>query len=182
MGLVFQGQESGLGPVPPPGTRHTQIVGGAYEPVQQEVFTEGRLLVGFEFGLGKYVNWDIVIAVRPVYRTGDKEELGRQLGSDTRRLVKMVAKPGYAVGRLTTTGGGVSLTFMKVQDGKLNTRDVHESEWAGEPRGFQHKLGGDGAPIVGLSTRRSRGRDRARSCSQGDGIAEGGAPATVRAS
>ena len=34
IGPVFHGQEAGLGPVPPTGTDHTKILGGAFNPDQ----------------------------------------------------------------------------------------------------------------------------------------------------
>ncbi|HSQ56240.1 MAG TPA: hypothetical protein VLM40_10915, partial [Gemmata sp.] len=121
----------------------------------KDIGPSGSLLVGLEVGLGRFVNNDTVIAVRPIYRVGDKESLGDQYGTDTSRPVKVVAKPGYAVGALTLRTGlgldGFSLTFMKVVDGKLDPNDSYESDWIGGPGGFNAvKIDGDGKAVTGL--------------------------------
>ena len=66
-----------------------------------------------------------------------------------------MARPGYAVGaiKVKTSAGmdGISLTFMKVGTGRLDSGDSYESQWVGNPdSGSAIKLGGDGIPVVGL--------------------------------
>ncbi len=114
------------------------------------------MLVGIEVGLGKFGKNDVVRAFRPVFRKDDKETLGTQRGIELANVVKAVAKPGYAVGAVTLKAGltvdGMSITFMKVVNGQLDTKDSYESDWIGGKGGLAPvKLGGDGTPIVGVS-------------------------------
>jgi predicted Zn finger-like uncharacterized protein len=133
----------------------TKIQGFDLDPEFSEKGPEGGLLVGFEVGLGKFINNDIVKAVRPIYRVGDKDSLGKQQGTEIARIVKVLAKPGYAVGAITlkTALGvdGFSLTFMKVANGRLDPKDAYESEWVGGKGGHPPViLSGQGALVIGL--------------------------------
>ena len=155
IGPVFRGQEAAVGPVPPPGTRATQILGGAFNPEFQDVGPPGALLIGLHVGLGKFLDYDVIKAVRPVYRDGSREELGKQVGTQLDRVVKVVAKPGYAVGAVKIKAGlgldGLTVTFMKVKDGKLDPTDSYDSEYVGGPGGGgPTRLGGDGSLVVGI--------------------------------
>ncbi len=131
------------------------ILAGAFDPVFKDVAPDGGLLIGFEIGLGKFVNSDMIRAVRPIYRVGGKEVLGEQWGTQLTRVVTLKAKEGYAVGAITAKHGlmfdGMSVTFMKVADGKLDPKDAYESEWVGtDEKKTPTKLGGDGTPVVGI--------------------------------
>jgi S1-C subfamily serine protease len=137
------------------GERGPRIQGGGGNPEFRDVAPEGGALAGFEVGLGKFFNNDTVIALRPIYRVGDKEVRGEQYGTDTRRLVRVVAKPGYAVGGISVKTGlgldGMSVTFMKLGDGQLDPKDAYESAWiGGAGGGGPVRVGGDGSLVVGL--------------------------------
>jgi hypothetical protein len=137
------------------GNRGERIVGGGRDKEFADRAPAGGHLVGLEVGLGKFGNNDVVKAVRPLYRTGDKESNGAQFGTELTRVVKVVAKPGYAVGAMTVKAGlgvdGLSVTFMKLTDGKLDPKDAYESEWVGgKGGGAPVKLGGDGTLVIGL--------------------------------
>jgi S1-C subfamily serine protease len=156
---VFRGQEDAVGVFPPAGMRHTPIFGGGPEEFQ-DVAPAGGLLVGFHFGLGKFFDNDVIKGVRPVYRIGDKERLGRPFGGEFTRLKKVMAKPGYAVGAISMRTGlgldGVSVTFMRINGDRLDPSDSYESEYVGGPGGGgPHKVGGDGSPAVGVIGRRN---------------------------
>jgi hypothetical protein len=135
----------------------TQILGGAFDPEFKDIAPGKGLLVGLEVGLGKFINNDVVRAVRPIYREDGKDALGGQRGTDLSRVQKVVAKPGYAVGAVSVKAGlgvdGFSITFMKLGgDGKLDPKDSYESEWVGGMGGGGPvKLGGDGTPIIGIT-------------------------------
>ncbi|HVS35323.1 MAG TPA: hypothetical protein VMS17_07045, partial [Gemmataceae bacterium] len=64
------------------------------------------------------------------------------------------AADGYAVGGLTLRSGldinGMSVTFMRIKDGKLDPQDSYESDWVGEKRGGEGTIGGEGAPVVAV--------------------------------
>jgi len=143
-----------VSPEAPPGTRSTKIHGGHFDSLFRDVAPEDGLLVGLEAGLGKFVRNDIVVAVRPIYRVGTEEKLGNEWGSNT-TSVKVIAKPGYAIGAITVKAGlgldGFSVTFMKIGRELLNPKDAYESEWiGGTGGGGPDKLAGDGWPIVGI--------------------------------
>jgi hypothetical protein len=155
IGVVFRGQEKMIGAVPPAGTKATPIHGGGFDPEFLDAAPAGALLVGLHVGLGKFFKNDVIKAIRPVYRKESTETLGVQRGTDLSRIVKVVAKSGYAVGAITTKTGlgldGFSLTFMKVVDGKLDPTDSYESDYIGGPGGGgPSKLGGDGNAVLGI--------------------------------
>jgi hypothetical protein len=69
--------------------------------------------------------------------------------------VKVVAKPGYAVGGFSVKSGlgmdGMSVTFMRVTNGKPNTKDHYESEWIGGMGGGGPNKVGEGQLVIGLT-------------------------------
>jgi hypothetical protein len=132
-----------------------KILGGAFDPQFKDQAPDGGLLVGFEIGLGKFINYSIIDSVRPIYRVGDREVLGEQRGTNRSRLVTVKAKPGYAVGAVLAKHGlmfgGMSVVFMRVADGRLDPADRYESDFVGlEQDKPLTKLGGDGTPVVGI--------------------------------
>ena len=135
--------------------RGPRIQGGVFDPEFRDHAPDGGLLVGFHIGLGKFVNNDIIKAVRPIYRVGNKDSNGEGYGLSPVKVVKVLAKPGYAVAGVSLKTGlgidGMSVTFMKVVDGKLDPKDAYESEWiGGMGGGGPVKIGGDGTPVVGV--------------------------------
>jgi S1-C subfamily serine protease len=155
IGTVFRGQEGMIGAVPPPGTRHTPIHGGGGDPEFQQITPADSQFVGLHVGLGKFFDNDVVKSIRPVFRKGSTDTLGTLVGTEIKRVVKVVAKPGYAVGALTVKNGlgvdGISITFMKVVDGKLDPSDAYESDWiGGQGGGGPVKLAGDGVAVLGV--------------------------------
>ncbi|HEV3383634.1 MAG TPA: hypothetical protein VG097_02400, partial [Gemmata sp.] len=104
---------------------------------------------------GKFFNRDMIRAVKPIYRVGDKETFGEQHGTQVKNLVAIKAKTGYAVGAISVKHGlgfdGMSITFMKVVDGKLDPKDSYESEFVGSDENKPTtKLGGSGTPVIGI--------------------------------
>ncbi|AWM36268.1 Serine protease Do-like HtrA [Gemmata obscuriglobus] len=159
LGLAFKAVGA-----PPPAratTRGPRTHGGAHDSEHREVAPAGGYLIGLEVGMSKWFNNDVVGSVRAVYRTGDKETLGEQFGTLAGPAVKVVAKPGYAVGALALKARGgldsIVITFMKVVDGKLDPKDSYESERLGGPGGpggrEPVRVGGDGTLVVGLLAR-----------------------------
>jgi S1-C subfamily serine protease len=131
------------------------ILGGGNDAEFKDSAPEGGLLIGFEIGLGKFFNRDMIRAVKPIYRVGDKETFGEQHGTQVKNLVAIKAKTGYAVGAISVKHGlgfdGMSITFMKVVDGKLDPKDSYESEFVGSDENKPTtKLGGSGTPVIGI--------------------------------
>ncbi len=152
---------SGLGPMykgdgPFPAGQPSRILAGGGDPEFRAAAPAGGVLVGLEVGLGKFFDNDVVKAVRPVFRTGEAETTGEWFGTEIGRVVKLVAKPGYAIGAITAKTGlgvdGLSVTFMKLAEGKLDTTDSYESDWAGgKGGGGPVKVSGDGVLITGVA-------------------------------
>ena len=117
---------------------------------------QGGLLIGFEVGVGKQDDHDVVHAIRPIFRVvGGREVLGELHGKDVSRLVIVKAKKGYAVGAITAKSmsllDGFSVTFMKVNKNGLDRKDHYQSDWvAGHGGGPATVLGGDGVPVIGI--------------------------------
>lgn len=100
----------------------------------------------------------IVKSLRPIYRTaqGDQvsgELLGSSGGFQQRTLV---ARPGYAIGRVIANGGrrlvGFRLVYMRImEDGRLDPSDRYESSWVGGHTPYPDMvIAGDGRKITGL--------------------------------
>ncbi len=137
------------------------ILGHQTDPAFKDLAPAGGHLIGLEIGLGKFGTNDVVHALRPLYRTGDKETKGERHGPNLARVTVVKAKNGYAVGTVTVKAGagldGMSVTFMKVVDGKLDPSDAYESDWVGGKGGNPPvKLGGDGSPVVGIVGRTNK--------------------------
>lgn len=118
--------------------------------------TNGGVLVGLEVGVGR----DGVYAVRPRYRSGEKEwdgpAAGNFLAREVDRRVRLAAKPGYAVGGLVVNANatqldGLALVCMRVKGPRLDPADQYETEWAGlAPGGTTDRADGAGRPAAGL--------------------------------
>lgn len=134
----------------------TAILGNAFDPTFRDNAPEGGLLVGFQIGLGRFVKDDIIVAVRPIYRTKQGDGFGKQHGANMNRMVSVKAKPGYAIGGITAKAAlsvhGFKITFMKVnKDGTLDPTDTYDSDWIGGVGGGKETvLGGDGTRIIGI--------------------------------
>ena len=133
------------------------------EPDFRESAPEGGFLVGFDVGYGYATssNNDVVISVRPIFRVGDKNTFGELHGTDIRRSVRELAKPGYAVGALTANAtfglDGFYLTYMKVVGDQLDPNDAYNSPWLGGAGGMpQPKLSGNGRLVVGVIGRANK--------------------------
>ncbi len=155
-------------PNPNPGQTNpgpTPIAGGGADPQFRDDAPGGALLIGFEIGLGKFGAGDVIKAVRPIYRNAANQEImGRQYGTQLDRVVTVKAKPGYAVGTMIVRAGlfldGMSLVFMRVDNGKLNPADSYPSNQVGGLGGNPNTFGGSGAPIIGIV-----GKTRPNECS-----------------
>ncbi len=132
-----------------------QIYGERRGSEFKDTAPEGGLLVGFEIGLARDFDRDMTRAVRPIYRVGDKETMGEQRGTQLKNVVTVKAKAGYAVGGIAAKHGlgfdGMSVTFMKMTDGKLDPKDTYESEFVGsDEKKPATKIGGSGTPVIGI--------------------------------
>jgi hypothetical protein len=124
----------------------------------REVPEEGAILIGFNVGLGKFGNNDIVGALQPVYLTRNGEKLGAWYGKPPAndRLVTVRAKPGYAVSGIGLRSGllidaiAVEIARLELAQGRLDRNDILSTKLIGGPGGNPTILSGNGAVIVGV--------------------------------
>jgi hypothetical protein len=146
----------------------TKMIGsGFHKSSFSETPRDGGLLVGFDVGLGKWLDAENIYALRPVYRTAKGEAAYGEHGlfpdraeekgtkSKVLRTLKVRAKPGYAVGGLKLRSGlnidGMSVRFMRINDGWLDPSDAYITEWMGNRfGGNEASISSDGGPVVGL--------------------------------
>lgn len=170
LGLLFKGQEGLEQPIPAKAKGFEQqttvkaedrgkepyIFGTIRDPRYKSVGPAGGVLIGLEAKFTKFGDRDIVRAVRPVYRVGDKEEVGPLTGADLDGALKLKAKEGYAVGGMSAKAEwwchGFSLTYMKVKaDGTLDPKESYESDWIGWDGPVPvARHTGEGLPALGL--------------------------------
>lgn len=136
----------------------TKILGHAFGEEVQDLAPEGGVLIGFDVGLGKWMagNNDIVVAIRPIYRSRSGTEVrGKQYGTDMSRTVQVKAKAGYAVGGVRGKWmgaiNGFAVTFMKMQGKSLDQKKSYDSDWIGSKgNGLDAELESNGALVVGI--------------------------------
>jgi hypothetical protein len=136
----------------------------------RDVASDGSVLVGLEVGLARWFDRQIPYVVRPIFRKGDHEWAGGTAGSFSSRQVirvlREVARPGYAVGAMwLRIGAGIDrlcLVYFKITDTGLDPADHYTGPWIGSSDGGNdHFVDGKGRPIVGLTA--DAERDQARS-------------------
>jgi hypothetical protein len=152
-------------------TDKTRMVGfSIVKTAFTEVPREGAVLVGFDLGIGNFMDIENIYAIRAVYRTADgevsnfgehglfKDKRGpgkKVYKSKVTHTVRVRARPGYAVGAVTLRTGlninGLSVTFMRIDGTALDPGRSYMSEWVGDRTGgSESTVTGDGAPIVGV--------------------------------
>jgi hypothetical protein len=151
-------------------THKTKMLGfGIVKTEFTEVPRDGAVLVGFDLGIGKFMNIDVIYAVRAVYRAANGEisvgEHGlfrtkdgsskKEIKTKVTRTVRLRARPGYAVSGITVRSGllinGLSATFMRIDGTSLDPQQSYESEWVGDRTGgSEHSVRGDGDPVIGI--------------------------------
>ncbi len=116
---------------------------------------EGALLVGFEVGFGGGREGQYVRSIRPLFLGARGEIPGSMHGGGRGDVLTVRAREGFAVGGVTIKASsrieGLSVTFMQIQGTGLNTRNAYTSDWYGGHGGANFRIGGSGAPMVGLA-------------------------------
>jgi len=139
-----------------PKEKQTQIMGGGGGATFKDGAPPNGYLIGFDAGLGKFFDLDLVMAIQPRYMTPKGEVLGRKFGTDFGNVVPVKAKPGYAVGAIDVKAGllvkGFSVKFMRIKEGGLDPKDSYSSPWIGDKTGGGGPtlLTGNGTTIVGV--------------------------------
>jgi|GEM_PF-5633445 len=131
----------------------------AEEADYRDIGGDGSVLVGFEAGLARWFDREIPYAIRPVYRKGDLEQVGSPVGNmnanEVIRQVRVVAKPGYAVGGMWIRTGAamdrLRLLYMRIDSGRLDPDDSYKSEFIGSSEGGSEQyIDGRGRPVAGI--------------------------------
>lgn len=143
------------------GLMRTNIVGGAFHPEFEDKAPPGGVLIGLELAV---VKDEGIKSICPIYLVQGKEVKGTQVGTEKPNIV-LKAKNGYAVSALNVNAGLwlniISLTFARMNNGKLNPNDTYQSPSYGEPGGSPSVHGGNGMNVVGVIGKRSKGDNSA---------------------
>jgi hypothetical protein len=138
------------------GTSDTQIVGMRGQ-IFRDVGPRRSALIGVDVCCDKLGTYDVIHGLRPIYLDAQgRDLLGSFHGTDSGRPpVRIKAKKGYAIGAMVVRNGfgvdGLSATFMKLENGRLDPAQSYESEWVGgNTTGGTTCLGGSGEVVVGL--------------------------------
>jgi hypothetical protein len=120
----------------------------------QDACEDGGVLIGFQVGLGKFGKNSVIDSFRPIYLTSSGEKMGPWFGKASAQPVTTKAKTGYVVGAIDFRAGlgidGLSLKFMKLDNGQLQVQDTYDGEWIGGKGGNPSKIGGTGVLAVGI--------------------------------
>jgi hypothetical protein len=126
------------------------------DEIFQDIAPAGGWLVGLRAVKGE--SWGgSILALQPIYQVGGEYKTGQQCGGGFGGLehVQLLAKPGYAVGKIEARFGlimnAVRVHFYRVDGQRLNAADAHASDWVGGDGGGLTELDGQGAPLVGIA-------------------------------
>ncbi|HTU18065.1 MAG TPA: trypsin-like peptidase domain-containing protein [Gemmataceae bacterium] len=133
--------------------------------IYRDVPDKGGILIGFQVGLGKFVNNDIVKSFRPIFQTKSGVKLGNWQGPIPAVPITIKAKPGYVVSALSVRTAlsidAITVTFAKLGKDGLDLDDTYNSKTIGGNGGQLSSIGGTGALFVGITGH--QGRDGAPS-------------------
>ncbi len=106
-------------------------------------------------------NGNSITSLQPIYAVGGDLLPTKTYGKPSEMAVRVLAKPGYAVGGLAAVAGdrviGLQVIFMRLKDGRLDRTDSYASDWLGGGAPAQRvggqaevRLGCDGKMVVGV--------------------------------
>ena len=144
--------------------RKTDMLGfGIVHTAYRDAPRDGAILIGFDVALSRWDDRSEIVALRPIYLTPRGEVVGSAAGSFSSsrdhkitQTIRVAAKPGYAVGRVTMVTGlqihAMSVTFMRIKGQALDKNDTYRSPMFGNRGGSEdgRTLSGNGGPIVGV--------------------------------
>lgn len=127
----------------------------------------GAILIGFECTITPFGSSnETVRGLRPVYLTKDGQRTGSIWGAQNGNSVfRLVANPGYAVGKITTRYDGTAIRRIKIRFDricglKLNPKDSYESAWIGEYENLEEVSADTNGRIpIGISGKHGAGLD-----------------------
>ena len=147
--------------MPPARAPRDEIVGFSIGNLFRDTAPTGGILVGFDLWYQPRGKYEVICAVRPIYRVGTKNVPGLIHGNATPRTSQLLAPTGYAVGAVSLKAGihveQLGITYMKVDGDRLNPEDVRLSHVVGGSGILpMKKLGSDGTPVTGIQARTNR--------------------------
>lgn len=121
------------------------------------------VLVGLRVGYVEIFGGPKVAMVEPIFQVGNRYVPGKRHGKPIRPEMTVVARPGYAIGAISTRTGltvdAFQVEFMRFKDGRLDPDDSYTTNWLGDPRGGSPRdASGEGRLVVGIHGR-SNGRE-----------------------
>ncbi|HTU22844.1 MAG TPA: trypsin-like peptidase domain-containing protein [Gemmataceae bacterium] len=123
--------------------------------IYRDVGAEGGVLIGFQVGLGKFVNNGIVKSVRPIFLTKRGEKFGTWHGPAPATPITVKAKPGYVVSamslRTQLSLDAFRLTYAKLGKDGLDLSDTYNSKSVGGNGGGPSEIDGKGALFIGVT-------------------------------
>ncbi|MES2793032.1 MAG: hypothetical protein V4719_25695 [Planctomycetota bacterium] len=134
-------------------TRHD--IGSAYE----ELPPEGGVLVGFNYSVGKYLNYYTVVkAIQPIYATKGGLKRGEWRGKPEGPIVEIMAREGYAVSNVGHWVGAcvatMQVVFSRVTRSGLDLDNSYVSKNIGDEKhdipGYVRGEKPDKQPIIGM--------------------------------
>ena len=150
----------------------TKILAQKGGSVFEEIPKGGGILVGFDLIITPFEQYENTVrGIAPVFQTRDQKTTGAFYGAKKgKTTTHLLAKPGYAVGKVTATYDGIAIRRLKVRfdkiDGlKLNTKESYESPWIGiydSDLTFEGSIDSRGRLPVGLSGQAGLGVDGLR--------------------
>jgi hypothetical protein len=137
-------------------TRH--VGGGFADQSAFDMPAKPGVLVGFEFGIGNFMNNPVIHSLTPVYLTAAGEVRGHFYGKKCDQNISVRARDGYAVGGIIVRGGGgldaVSVQFMKRGAESLNPEDAYYSDViGGKLNQFAQEHSANGVPVIGTAVK-----------------------------
>ena len=130
------------------------VRGEAGDVIFRETAPDNGILIGFFVAAPEN---RVVQFLQPIYLTSKGEKTGKAFGMPDGQVVCLKAKRGYAVGAIDIRAGefldAIRLRFMRVQGDTLDVNDWYQSPRLGGIGGEPVRIGGDGAPIVGIHGR-----------------------------
>ena len=149
----------------------TPMVGhdGSFQFIK-DIPAQGAILTGFECVLTPFrQSLSTVRGVRPVFLTDSGQITGSSWGAPKGNAVfKVIAKPGYAVGKISGQFDGIALRRLKVRFDricglKLDPKDSYETDWIGQfERAEEASVETHGRLPIGLSGNYGAGLDGLR--------------------
>jgi hypothetical protein len=138
---------------------YTKTISSSVERGQKgwvEALPEGAVLVGFEF-MQPNGKTSGIRSLRPYYMTSQAVLAGKDRGKMETVTEKVLARPGFAVAGLLSSGGksALQVIFMKLdpQTGTFDTNpnNVYKSQWFGaKSREKPVQIGGEGHLVIGI--------------------------------